>query len=64
MTMSDEIEQSPTFTGYVLAISDGKGGVRLVNVSQEEYLRHRQLLPCTPRSAETKVISRWDVFKK
>jgi hypothetical protein len=59
---NNEIIEAPEFTGFVLCVLDGNGRERLINVSQEEYLRHRQLLPCAPRGAEAKVLCRFSIF--
>lgn len=60
----DGIEEAPEFTGYVLAIPGGPDGQTwFVNVSQAEYLKHRDLLPCEPRAAQVRVIASWDIFK-
>ena len=58
-----EIEEAETFTGFVLCVPGPDGRERLINVTEQEYLKHRQLLPCTPRRNETKVIHEWDPFK-
>jgi hypothetical protein len=57
-----EIEEAECFTGFVLCVPGPDGRERLINVTEQEYLRHRQLLPCTPRAAETKVIFKKDIF--
>ena len=59
--MADGIEESEVFTGFVLVVPGPDGRERLINVSMAEYLRHRQLLPCTPRAPQTKVIHKWDI---
>ena len=58
-----EIEEAECFTGFVLVVPGPDGRERLVNVSEAEYRRHRELLPCTPRARQTVVISSWDPFK-
>jgi hypothetical protein len=61
--MSDElIEQAPHYTGFVLAVRQADGQTKLLNVSEQEWRKHRQLGACDPRAAETRVISRWDIF--
>jgi hypothetical protein len=35
---------------------------QLINVSKDEYLRHRQLLPWVSRAATPHVIHKWDIF--
>ena len=57
-----EIEEAPEFTGFVLCVPGPDGATKMINVTEQEYLRHRQLLPCVSRRAETKVISKWDIF--
>jgi hypothetical protein len=57
-----DIEEAPEFTGYVLAVPGPDGQTRLINVTQEEYLRHRELLPCAPKAAQVRVINKWPVF--
>jgi hypothetical protein len=57
-----EIEEAPEFTGFVLVVPGPDGRERLINVSQSEYLRHRQLLPCVSRKAQAKVIHRFSIF--
>lgn len=57
-----EIEEAKTFTGFVLCVPGPDGRERLINVTEQEYLRHRQLLPCTPRAAQVRVINKWDIF--
>lgn len=61
--MPDEIEQSPTYTGFVLAVRQPDGQTKMLNVTEQEWRKHRELGACTPRAAEARVIASWDIFK-
>ena len=57
-----EIEEAPEFTGFVLCVPGPDGRERLINVTEQEYLRHRELLPCVSRKAQVRVIHRFSIF--
>ena len=57
-----EIVEAPEFTGFILVVPGPDGRERMINVTEQEYLRHRQLLPCTPRAKQVRLISKWDIF--
>jgi hypothetical protein len=63
MTMAgNEIVEAESYTGFLLSVPGPDGRERLVNVTEQEWRKHRHLGACTPRRAETRVISKWDIF--
>ena len=60
--MEDAIEESPNFTGFVLAIAIPGAPPRLVNVSEKEWRKHRALMPCESSASQPAVITRFAVF--
>jgi hypothetical protein len=56
------IEEAEGFTGFVLVVPGPDGRPRHINVSKDEYIRHRRLLPCVSRAETPHLVHKWEIF--